>query len=158
MKNGAIVYSKNTLIVTISNDVYNPGWYNAQTIISVDDISGLTITTEGTHIVRDSRLGTYISDVERQFNPDNLENIIKEYLGIMGGDSICYFHPNPYYYLYIRKSNGRDNYYLTDSYGSAVYYDASKIQELWGVSEHNDIKIPHFDTSQSLSQRQSHKI
>ncbi len=140
---GTMDFGVNTLIVTDDTSAYDPNWYSATTILNWN--KNLQIPTKGTHIVRDSRFKDGNSNVKATLEP----YIIKEYLSLMGGD-ICQWVPRPSGgfsgTLYIRKSQSPNRYWLlptTTSWAYIIYYDHSKIQELFGVDNHESIKKPH---------------
>ena len=135
---GTMDFAPNTLIVTADTSTYNPNWYGATTILNWN--KNLKIPTKGTHIVRDSRFKDGNGNVKATLDP----YIIKEYLSLMGGD-ICQWVPF-HSALYIRQSQSPNRYWLSPvntSWEYIIYYNDFKIQELFGVDNHESIKKPH---------------
>ena len=135
--NGSMEYTTTTLIVTNNSSIWNPSWYASNNATVVNWEEGIQIPTSGTHIVRDSRFLDNNGNLKTQIE---MEPYIAEYLSIMNS-SVCVYEDN-YGTIYIREAVDFNVYWIYQVSYITIYYDNSKINELWGVNDHEDILIP----------------
>ncbi len=138
--NGNLGYTTNLLIVTTSNATYTPSWYAGGNATIVSWEEGLQIPSTETHIVRDSR---FLNTDNTLKSKSEIEPFIKQYLTIMNS-SVCVYDES-FGTLFIRQSVEPSSYWIHDNSNSnqIIYYDESKITDLWGVNNHEDIQIPY---------------